>query len=101
MEQTGEFIDAGEAEYVGLANRVLSHGDLMDSRKELAQRVGDGPALAIRATEHTIIKKDWNVSIRLSTSDCRWRPASLATPRCPRFRRVAHSPVQSTHLATT
>ena len=57
---TGDIINAAEAERIGLVNRVVPHDDLMDTVMELAQRLADGPALAIRGTKHAINKKVWN-----------------------------------------
>ncbi|CAI8011067.1 Probable enoyl-CoA hydratase echA8 [Geodia barretti] len=48
------------AERIGLVNRVVPHDDLMDTVMELAQRLANGPALAIRGTKHAINKKVWN-----------------------------------------
>ena len=57
---TGDIIDAAEAERIGLVNRVVPHDELMDTATDLARRLADGPALAIRGTKHAINKKVWN-----------------------------------------
>ena len=57
---TGDIIDAAEAERIGLINKVFPHDQLMDAVMELARRLANGPALAIRGTKHAINKKIWN-----------------------------------------
>ena len=57
---TGDIIDAAEAERIGLVNRVVPHDELMVAVSDLARRLADGPALAIRGTKHAINKKVWN-----------------------------------------
>ncbi len=57
---TGDIIDAREAERIGLVNKVVPHDELMETVMELARRLADGPALAIRGTKHTLNKKVWN-----------------------------------------
>ncbi len=57
---TGDIIDAQEAERIGLINKVVPHDELMETVMELAQRLASGPALAVRATKHTLNKKLWN-----------------------------------------
>ena len=102
---TGDIIDATEAERIGLVNRVVPHDDLMETVMELAQRLADGPALAIRGTKHAINKKVWN---DLNQAP-RPRPLAGGTQRPPprprrggpRIRRETRSPVQGDHLAST
>ena len=57
---TGDIIDATEAERIGLINKVVPHDLLMDTVMELARRLANGPALAIRGTKHAINKKILN-----------------------------------------
>jgi 2-(1,2-epoxy-1,2-dihydrophenyl)acetyl-CoA isomerase len=44
---TGEFIDAKEAERIGLVNKVVPHDNLMDEAIALAKRLAKGPPLAL------------------------------------------------------
>ncbi len=57
---TGDIIDAAEAERIGLINKVFPSDQLMDAAMDLARRLANGPALAIRGTKHAINKKIWN-----------------------------------------
>ena len=57
---TGDIIDAVEAERIGLINKVVPHDKLMEEAMDLAQRLANGPALAIRGTKHAINKKIWS-----------------------------------------
>ena len=57
---TGDIIDAVEAERIGLINKVVPHDKLMEVAMDLAQRLANGPALAIRGTKHVINKKIWS-----------------------------------------
>ena len=57
---SGDIIDASEAERIGLVNKVVPHDQLMAEAKDLAKRLANGPAMAIRGTKHAINKKVWN-----------------------------------------
>ena len=57
---TGDIIGATEAERIGLINKVIPHDQLMESVTELARRLADGPALAIRGTKHAVNKRIWS-----------------------------------------
>ncbi|MBI5627817.1 MAG: enoyl-CoA hydratase/isomerase family protein, partial [Candidatus Rokubacteria bacterium] len=48
---TGDFVDAREAERLGIVNKVLPAGDLRQYTYELARRIADGPQVAIRLTK--------------------------------------------------
>jgi 2-(1,2-epoxy-1,2-dihydrophenyl)acetyl-CoA isomerase len=50
----GEFVDAREAERIGLINRVLPDGELMAYTMALAKRLAAGPRQAIRATKRLL-----------------------------------------------
>ena len=56
---TGDIIDAAEAERIGLVNKVVPNDQLMAECMDLARRLANGPALAIRGTKHAINKKVW------------------------------------------
>ncbi len=57
---TGDIIDAQEAERIGLVNKVVPNDQLVETVMELATRLANGPALAIRGTKHAINKRIWN-----------------------------------------
>jgi enoyl-CoA hydratase len=54
---TGDLITAGEAERLGVINRVLPEDQLMPQARALAQRLADGPTKAIRWTKQVIQKR--------------------------------------------
>lgn len=45
---TGDVIDAGEAERIGLVTKVVPHGQLLDEATALARRIGQNAPLALR-----------------------------------------------------
>lgn len=51
---TGEFVDAAEAERIGLVNRVVPPERLQDETRALARRLADGPQVAIRLTKRLV-----------------------------------------------
>ena len=57
LEFTGDFIDASEAERIGLVDKVFPADELMSAVRELAQRLASGPTKAI-----ALIKKALNKS---------------------------------------
>ncbi len=50
----GEFIDAQEAERIGLINRALPDDELMPFTQAFAKRLAEGPRLAIRAIKRLL-----------------------------------------------
>lgn len=50
----GDTIDAPTAERYGLVNRVVPHGDLLPTARQIAARLADGPALAISMTKRML-----------------------------------------------
>ncbi|MFQ5826789.1 MAG: enoyl-CoA hydratase/isomerase family protein [Dehalococcoidia bacterium] len=54
---TGDLITAGEAERLGVINRVLPEDQLMPQARALAQRLANGPTKAIRWTKQVIQKR--------------------------------------------
>jgi enoyl-CoA hydratase len=59
---TGDLIDAQEAHRIGLVNHVVAHDELMDKAMAFAQRLAEGPPMAIRTTKMSVNKliKDTN-----------------------------------------
>jgi 2-(1,2-epoxy-1,2-dihydrophenyl)acetyl-CoA isomerase len=48
---TSDFVDAREAERLGIVNKVVPAGDLKQYTWELARKIADGPQIAIRLTK--------------------------------------------------
>jgi len=53
---TGDFIDAHEAQRLGMVNRVVPHDALMPECMALATRIAGGPPMTIAATKAAIYK---------------------------------------------
>lgn len=51
---TGEFVDAREAERIGMVSMVVPHEDLMSTAWRVAQQLANGPQLAIRFTKRAL-----------------------------------------------
>ena len=51
---TGDFVDAREAERIGMINRVVPADGLLPTVYELAGRIARGPSLAIRTTKRAV-----------------------------------------------
>jgi len=51
---TGDFIEATEAERIGLYNRVVPREQLASTTKELAERLASGPALGLAKTKEML-----------------------------------------------
>lgn len=54
MTLTGKFVDAREAERIGLVNRVVPHDELMKTTRELAADIAKGPAIAIQLSKQAV-----------------------------------------------
>jgi enoyl-CoA hydratase/carnithine racemase len=61
---TGDFVDAPTAERMGLFNRVVAEGTLVDEARALARKIADGPAFA-----HAMTKKmlDYEAQVDFAT----------------------------------
>jgi 2-(1,2-epoxy-1,2-dihydrophenyl)acetyl-CoA isomerase len=55
---TGDMIDAAEALRLGIVNRVVPLAQLESEARGLAQKIAQGPALAIRAVKETLFARD-------------------------------------------
>lgn len=51
---TGDFISAQEAERIGLYNRVVAGDKLVETTRELAERLAQGPAFALEKTKEML-----------------------------------------------
>ncbi len=71
MMWTGDLIDAGEAERIGLVTRVVPHAQLKEFTYAFARRIVDGPPLAIRMTKRAVyqcLRTDLRTSLDLISS---------------------------------
>ena len=57
MLYTADIIDAREADRIGLVNRVVPHETLLDSARELAERIASGPPVALQLTKNAVYEK--------------------------------------------
>jgi enoyl-CoA hydratase/carnithine racemase len=58
----GDTIDAATADRYGLVNRVVPHDGLMEAAREWADRLKQGPALALAMTK-TMINNEWGMDL--------------------------------------
>ena len=59
---TGDFIDAREAERIGLYNRVVTADELTDVTREFATRMASGPGFALAMTKE-MLNREMEVSL--------------------------------------
>jgi enoyl-CoA hydratase/carnithine racemase len=59
---TGDFIEAREAERIGLYNRVVPADELMQTTRELAERLARGPAFALAMTKE-LLNRELDLSL--------------------------------------
>lgn len=93
-----EDIPAAQAERLGLCNKVVPAEDLVDSAREWAERLAQGPTKAYMLTKwmlnrsldvdrHTIAEEEsWAVELNHHTADVQEGIASFREKRDPRFR---------------
>ena len=53
---TGDMIDATEAERIGLVSRVIPHGELMEQTRAFAERLAQGPPLALALAKSAVYR---------------------------------------------
>jgi enoyl-CoA hydratase/carnithine racemase len=65
---TGDFVSAGEAERIGLYNRVVPAGELSTATREFAERLARGPAFALAKTKEMLNRElDMNLETALES----------------------------------
>lgn len=94
---TGDFIDAREAERLGIVNRVLPENELLPSTMEFAERLARGPQVAIHLIKRAVYESqtlDLRTSLDLisshmavvtATSDHHEAVQAFLEKRPPRF----------------
>jgi enoyl-CoA hydratase/carnithine racemase len=94
---TGDFIDAAEAERIGLVNRVVDDDKLPAAVADLARKIADGPPVAVRMIKRATyqsMRTDLRTSLDLISShtgvvglmqDSAEAMAAFREKRCPRF----------------
>ncbi len=94
---TGDFIDASEALRLGIVSKVIPDADLMTETYAFAERLANGPSLAIRLIKNTVyqsLSMDLNGAMDLvsshmgllaATRDHREAVAAFTEKRPPKF----------------
>ena len=97
MIWTGDFIDANEALRIGYVSKVVPADDLMPAAMEFAQRLAQGPAVAMQLAKRLVyrgLNADWQeafemagsaMAIAQSTEDAREGPRAFVEGRQPKF----------------
>jgi 2-(1,2-epoxy-1,2-dihydrophenyl)acetyl-CoA isomerase len=95
---TGDFVDAEEAERIGLVSKVCDDGALMDEVRNLAERLAAGPRIAIRLMKQAVyrsLRLDFlaaldqvagPMGVAFNTDDHREAVRAFAEKRSPEFR---------------
>jgi enoyl-CoA hydratase/carnithine racemase len=69
MQYTGDVLDSAEALRLGLASKVVSHDELMETTMDMAQRIADGPTYSMALIKKLVQKSlyiDLEQSLRLA-----------------------------------
>ena len=94
---TGDFIDAQEALRLGYVSKVVPAGELLPAARALAERIAQGPAVAIQLAKRLVYRgltQDVHealeaagqaMAIVQSTEDAREGPRAFAEKREPKF----------------
>jgi enoyl-CoA hydratase/carnithine racemase len=94
---TGDFIDAQEAQRIGYVSKVVPADDLMTEARAFAQRIVDGPAVAIQLAKRLVYRSldaSWQeafemassaMAIAQTTEDAREGPRAFVEGRPPKF----------------
>lgn len=95
---TGDIFDANSAERMDLVSRVVPHDNLMNEALQLAQRVAEGPSIAIEFTKRAVLygmNHDFEsllefesraVDVTMHTDDHREGAAAFLEKRKPLFK---------------
>lgn len=97
---TGEMIDAGEAERIGLVSKVVPPDELMPAAKEMADTLSKGPTVAIKLVKRAVYKgihndlltqldfESYGQNICRNTEDHREGVKSFIEKRTPQFKGI-------------
>jgi enoyl-CoA hydratase/carnithine racemase len=95
---TGDFIDAQEALRLGYVSRVVPPDELMPTVRDFAQRLAEGPAVAIQLAKRLVYRAleaglpealeeaTQAMAIAQSTEDAREGPLAYIQKRAPKFK---------------
>ncbi len=94
---TADFFDAQEALRIGYVSKVVAADDLLTSATEFAQRLAQGPAVAMQLAKRLVYRgltSDWHeafeqagqaMAIAQTTEDAREGPRAFVENRPPKF----------------
>jgi Enoyl-CoA hydratase/isomerase len=97
---SGDFISAEEAERIGLLSKVFDDDKLMDETYAFAERLANGPSIAIRLTKQAVyqcLRMDFltalesitgPMGVAASTEDHREAVAAFKAKRPPQFKGI-------------